>query len=739
MSDDTLDRNPASKRGGLGRMLRRLSLTAKIGIGLLLGVFVGLFLGEGAEPLDVVAKGYVRLLQMTVLPYVMVSLVAGIGSLDMSSAKLLLRRAGVLVLTLWAIALALVVVMPLAFPDWQSATFFSNRLLESPEPFDFLGLYIPSNPFHALANNVVPSVVFFSGVVGVALISIEGREPFLHWLQVVAHSLAGVNRFVVRLSPIGLFAITATIAGTIRPEELAQVEVYLVTYAAFAALLFFWIVPGLLSVITPVRRSELFATSKDALLTAFVTGELFVALPILGEAAAKLVQAHSGKDADPHAITEVIVPAAFSMPHAGKVLSLSFVLFAGWFADAPIPATDLPRFAATGILSAFGSLNAAVPYLLDQFQIPADTFELFIATSLVNSRVGTAVAAMHTLVLAVACAFAMQGRLRIDRRRALRMLLVSVPVVAVTVVSLRTGFDRLLEPPYSADRVPSEMHIIRDGVETVLHATTQPVPAEDSADSQLARILARGRLRVGYFVDSLPYAFASDRGQIVGFDVELAHRLAEELGLTLELMPVEQTRFEEDLAAGRCDVVMSGVVMTPRRAAVLKFSEPYLDEHLSFVSLDSRRREFASQDGVRGLGRVRLGMLNLTYFDETIRRYAPEAEVLLYSNRKEMVDAFLSSHERIDAMVTSAERGSAWSLKHPQFSVSVPKPPMLTVPLAYPVARRDAELANLLDSWIALKRRDGTLEELYAYWVLGHNAQDRTPRWSIMRDVLGWR
>ena len=67
------------------RILLRLAMTSttrNILIGLALGVAMGLFLGEKAGVFQLVAEGYVRLLQMTVLPYVMVSLIGGIGSLD---------------------------------------------------------------------------------------------------------------------------------------------------------------------------------------------------------------------------------------------------------------------------------------------------------------------------------------------------------------------------------------------------------------------------------------------------------------------------------------------------------------------------------------------------------------------------------------------------------------------------------------------------------------------------------
>ena len=64
-----------------------MSFTAKILVGLGLGLALGLYLGERAEPFRLLADAFVRLLQMTVLPYVTVSLIAGIGSLDPARAR----------------------------------------------------------------------------------------------------------------------------------------------------------------------------------------------------------------------------------------------------------------------------------------------------------------------------------------------------------------------------------------------------------------------------------------------------------------------------------------------------------------------------------------------------------------------------------------------------------------------------------------------------------------------------
>ena len=71
-------------------------------------------------------------------------------------------------------------------------------------------------------------------------------------------------------------------------------------------------------------------------------------------------------------------------------------------------------------------------------------------------------------------------------------------------------------------------------------------------------------------------------------------------------------------------------------------------------------------------------------------------------------------------------------------SVVVPGPDPIRVPLAYPIGKRDQPLAAFVNTWIALKRKDGTLDAAYKHWILGQDAAPRQPRWSIVRNVLHW-
>jgi len=57
---------------------------------------------------------------------------------------------------------------------------------------------------------------------------------------------------------------------------------------------------------------------------------------------------------------------------------------------------------------------------------------------------------------------------------------------------------------------------------------------------------------------------------------------------------------------------------------------------------------------------------------------------------------------------------------------------------AYPIAKHDQAFVEFINLWIDLKKKDGTIDTLYRYWVLGRNDTLKTKRWSIVRDVLHW-
>ena len=164
-----------------------------------------------------------------------------------------------------------------------------------------------------------------------------------------------------------------------------RLQSYIIPFIAATLLLTFWVLPGLAATFTPFSYREILKSTRDALTTGFVTGNLFITLPMLVESTKELFENHRARNDETDNYVEVLVPASFNFPNIGKLLTLLFVLFAGWFVGKSIALADYPGFAVLGLFTLFGGVDLALPFLLDQMQIPADMYQLYVVTGVLNS------------------------------------------------------------------------------------------------------------------------------------------------------------------------------------------------------------------------------------------------------------------------------------------------------------------------------------------------------------------
>ena len=106
---------------------------------------------------------------------------------------------------------------------------FDGDCLEQ-ERIDWIELYIPSNPFRSLSNNLVPAVVVFSALLGIALIVLRDRDRVLGPLRLIGDTLSRAGSMLVALTPIGIFAIAGQAAGTLRLEEFERLQAFLLVW-----------------------------------------------------------------------------------------------------------------------------------------------------------------------------------------------------------------------------------------------------------------------------------------------------------------------------------------------------------------------------------------------------------------------------------------------------------------------------------------------------------------------------
>ena len=111
----------------------RLSMSQQVLIALLVGIAAGIFFGEETTRIKFFGDIYIGLLQMMVLPYIIISLIGGIGKLTLAQAKQLAKYAILVLLLMWGIIGTVLVLLPFALPELKSASFFSASLVQSPK------------------------------------------------------------------------------------------------------------------------------------------------------------------------------------------------------------------------------------------------------------------------------------------------------------------------------------------------------------------------------------------------------------------------------------------------------------------------------------------------------------------------------------------------------------------------------------------------------------------------------
>ena len=187
-------------------------------------------------------------------------------------------------------------------------------------------------------------------------------------------------------------------------------------------------------------------------------------------------------------------------------------------------------------------------------------------------------------------------------------------------------------------------------------------------------------------------------------------------------------------------IAIGAIEGTLDQATTLPSIDPYMNITLAVVVEDHNRSKFRTREQIRNYPGVKLGVIKRSFFADRAPKLFSEDSLVELESASEYFDG---RYEEIDALVISAEKGAAWTMRKPQFSVNNPLKGQIRVPLYYLTAS-DHEFEAFLQNWLTLKRTNGTYDQLYQYWILGTDEKElgldgqKHSRWSIIKDVLRW-
>ena len=239
-------------------------------------------------------------------------------------------------------------------------------------------------------------------------------------------------------------------------------------------------------------------------------------------------------------------------------------------------------------------------------------------------------------------------------------------------------------------------------------ATASPVLAGGLEDA-----LARGALRV-CTVEAAPFALRTSGGELIGHEVDIAARLASDLGLTLDLKASSGREVLNHLNAGDCDVAIAALAIDPSRIVQVWMTNPYAESEIRIVA-SSKAPICVGQLNVPDTA---IGIVTGTLAAELARRALPEATF------REFVD--LAGAQR--ALDDGAVNALAFKEPVPTLTVASSAPQRYVVASGDPLGRTadgfalrkgDTNMLNFLNGWISARKRDGFLPSTEAYWLKG--------------------
>jgi cyclohexadienyl dehydratase len=232
-------------------------------------------------------------------------------------------------------------------------------------------------------------------------------------------------------------------------------------------------------------------------------------------------------------------------------------------------------------------------------------------------------------------------------------------------------------------------------------------PAVHADDLETVR--SRGTLRVGVSGDYQPFNLCAEGvTDCRGFDVDVAQRVATDLGVRLELVRFRWPELRVDLSAGKFDVAMSGVTLRPERTLTATFTRPYTIAQA--VVLVADRERFSSLTAVDQAG-IRVAVNAGGHLEQVARAHFHAATVQPTAKNLSLPDLVVT--KEAEALVTDSLEAPHFLAAHPTLSAL---PGFGRDRKVYLLRRPDTTLREWLDTWLVAREEDGFLPTLRTHW-----------------------
>ena len=230
--------------------------------------------------------------------------------------------------------------------------------------------------------------------------------------------------------------------------------------------------------------------------------------------------------------------------------------------------------------------------------------------------------------------------------------------------------------------------------------------------STIEAVKKRGVLKVGMDVFQ-PWAMKDKTGKFIGFEIDVATRLAADMGVTVEFVPTAWSGIIPALLTGKFDVIIGGMGITAQRALQVNFSNPYDYSGMGIVAHKGLAAGFNSLESFNRADvqiAVKLGTTAVT----AAKKFLPKATLRMFDTEPQAYQELRNG--KVHAVVGMAPRPAYEAVEYGD-SLFLPIQGTFTQePIGFALRKGDPDSLAFFNSWITIVTLEGWLKERHDYW-----------------------
>jgi polar amino acid transport system substrate-binding protein len=247
---------------------------------------------------------------------------------------------------------------------------------------------------------------------------------------------------------------------------------------------------------------------------------------------------------------------------------------------------------------------------------------------------------------------------------------------------------------------------------SIMLLTLLSAGAAESQDSVLDAIKKRGTLVVGN-ATFVPWAMRSKSGELIGFEIDVAKKVAEDLGAKVDFQPTAWGGIIPALLAGKFDVIIGGMSITAERAKTVDFTIPYSTSGQAIVANKALAGGFKKLEDFDAPN-VNITCRRGTLSCQTVQNRFPKAQMRAFEDDAQATQELLNGNAH--AFISSAPRPRFIAIDNPDKAFMPTDEFLVLQQEGFALRQGDAKALEFFNAWIKTNTDNGWLKARHDFW-----------------------